>query len=67
VNVNISMLIEAAKAVRMSASERAEQRSSFVYGNTKIENEKVTRDLVDRIAANMPEPTTDPGQSDRRG
>ena len=66
-NVNISMLIEAAKAVHMDATQRAEQRSSFVYGNTKIENEKITRDLVDRIAEDVPEPTPDLGRSDRRG
>jgi len=65
--VNISMLIEAAKAVHMDAAQRAEQRNSFVYGNTKIENEKVTRDLVDRIAADMPQRAPDLERPERGG
>jgi len=33
----------------MSVSDRLAQRNSFVYGNTKVENEKVTRELVAQI------------------
>lgn len=47
---SISRLIEMAKSVHMSDEQRAEQRNSFVYGNVRIENEKVTRELVDKIA-----------------
>lgn len=35
-----------AKSVSMSESEREEQRVSFAYGNTKIENEQMTREAV---------------------
>ena len=47
---NISRLIELAKSVRMSEAQRLEQRNSFVYGNIKIENGKVTREMVEAIA-----------------
>jgi len=30
----------------MSPDQLREQRRSFVYGNTHIENERITRDLV---------------------
>ena len=54
---NISRLVEMAKGVHMSEAQRAEQRNSFVYGNTRIENEKVTRKMVDDISrgAALPE------------
>jgi hypothetical protein len=47
---SLSRMIEMAKAVRVSEDEREEQRRSFVYGNTAIENEAITRDMVDRQA-----------------
>lgn len=34
----------------MTAAEREEQRRSFAYGNTNIENERVTRRVVDEQA-----------------
>lgn len=51
---NISRLIEMAKGVHMNDAQRNEQRNSFVYGNTKIENVKVTRELVETIARKVP-------------
>ena len=47
---SISRLIELAKTIRPTESEREEQRRSFVYGNTALENDAVTRELVDRLA-----------------
>jgi hypothetical protein len=47
---NISRLIELAKSVRMNEQQRMEQRNSFVYGNIKIENDKVTREMVEDIS-----------------
>ena len=47
---SISKLIEIAKTVRMSDQQRNEQRNSFVYGNTKIENEAVTKEMVEKIS-----------------
>ena len=43
-------LIEAAKRVIMSDAEKEEQRRSFAYGNTKIENDLITRQTVDEQA-----------------
>ena len=43
-------LVEAARKVKMTDSEKAEQRISFVYGTTKIENENITREMVSKIA-----------------
>ena len=42
----LSVLIEMARAVRMSPREQEEQRRSFAYGNTKIENHRITREIV---------------------
>lgn len=52
---NLSRLVELAKGVRMNDEQRNEQRNSFVYGNTKIENVNVTRELVDEIARRLPQ------------
>lgn len=49
-NNNFSRLVEMARAIRPDASQRDEQRRSFVYGNTAIENEKITRTMVDDAA-----------------
>lgn len=50
---SLSRLVEMAKAVRCSDAQREEQRRSFVYGNTAIENEHITRDMVDRQAKDV--------------
>ena len=47
---NLSRLIEMAKSVRMSDDQAAEQRNSFVYGNTRTENPAITRELVEQTA-----------------
>ena len=44
---HLQMLIEAARSRFISADERQAQRRSFAYGNTKIENDRVTREMVD--------------------
>ena len=46
----LSALIERARSVRMSPRESEQQRRSFAYGNTKIENERITREMVDERA-----------------
>ncbi len=51
---NLSRLIELAKGVHMNDAQRNEQRNSFVYGNTKIENSSVTRELVEAISHGVP-------------
>ena len=44
---HLQMLIEAARSRTMSAEEREAQRRSFAYGNTKIENDRITREMID--------------------
>ena len=47
---SLSQLVEMARAVRMNDAQREEQRRSFAYGNTAIENENITREMVDQAA-----------------
>ncbi len=49
-------LIERAKRVAMTAADREEQRRSFAYGNTKIENDLITRETIDRQAEQIKPP-----------
>jgi hypothetical protein len=46
----LAALIEKARSVRMSPQESEEQRRSFAYGNTKIENDRITRAMIDERA-----------------
>ena len=43
---SIQMLIERAREVQMTEPQKVEQRISFAYGTTKIENDNVTREMV---------------------
>jgi len=47
-------LIERAKGIKPTEEQREHQRRSFAYGNAKTENEKVTREMVDRAAEKHP-------------
>jgi len=40
-------LVSRAQKIEMNPSELREQRRSFVYGNTHIENARITREMVD--------------------
>lgn len=46
----LEKLLERASQVKMTAGEKEEQRRSFAYGNTNIENPRITRETVDRQA-----------------
>lgn len=46
----LQTLIDAARGRTMSAAEQEAQRRSFAYGNAHIENERVTREMVDEAA-----------------
>jgi hypothetical protein len=43
---DLKELVERARQVKMTTDQIREQRQSFVYGNTHIENERITRELV---------------------
>jgi hypothetical protein len=42
----LEALIAKAQRVKMTEAQAREQRLSFVYGNTHIENERITREMV---------------------
>jgi hypothetical protein len=46
-------LLEETKKLIPTAEEREEQRRSFAYGNTKIENAHITRETVDKEAEKL--------------
>lgn len=43
-------LVEAARRIPFPSEEREAQRRSFAYGNTHIENDRITREMVDEQA-----------------
>lgn len=46
----LERLIDATKSVHLTPEDREQQRRSFAYGNTKIENSRITRGTVDEEA-----------------
>ena len=49
-NDALKNLVEAAKTAKPTPEQREAQRRSFVYGNTHLENELITREIVAREA-----------------
>jgi len=47
---NLQTLLDRSRTARMTREQREEQRRSFAYGNSKIENERVTRKMIDEEA-----------------
>lgn len=47
---DLKRLIDLARTVEMSPEQREEQRQSFAYGNTHIENQRITRETVANAA-----------------
>ena len=48
--IELEKLLERASHVKMTTDEKEQQRRSFAYGNTNIENPRITRETVDRQA-----------------
>ncbi len=57
---HLQVLLEAAKKVVLTAEQKEQQRRSFAYGNTKIENSRITREMVDRAADALGKPKGEP-------
>ena len=51
----LAVLLERARKVQMTPSEKEEQRRSFAYGNSKIENDLITKETIDRQAEEFAE------------
>jgi len=49
----LKALLEAARRVTMTSTEVEEQRRSFAYGNTHFENERITKETIERAAENL--------------
>lgn len=50
---NLNELLEKTNHVEMSPEQQEEQRRSFAYGNTNIENPRITREIVDQAAKHL--------------
>ena len=46
----LKALLRTARKIRMTSEQQEQQRRSFAYGNTKIENDRITRETIDRAA-----------------
>lgn len=44
---DLDKLAAKARKVSMTPAQEREQRRSFAFGNTKIENDRITREMVD--------------------
>ena len=42
-------LVRIARTIEMSPEQLRDQRQSFVYGNTHIENARITREMVAEV------------------
>jgi hypothetical protein len=49
----LKALLEKAKQVKMTGEQKEAQRRSFAYGNSKIENARITRETVDKEAESL--------------
>ena len=50
---DLKKLLDAAKTAQPTAEHREQQRRSFAYGNTHFENNRITRDMIDREAERL--------------
>ena len=50
---NLKNLFDKARSIRLSPEEKEEQRRSFAYGNTNIENPRITRETVNEEAEKL--------------
>lgn len=46
----LQKLIDAARPLEQSQAQAEQQRRSFAYGNTKFENDRITREMVEQQA-----------------
>lgn len=49
----LSDLLEKAREIKMTPRQIQEQRVSFVYGNTNIENDRITKQMVEDLDAKL--------------
>ena len=54
-NLQLQELIERARKIQMTPADVESQRRSFAFGNANIENDQVTRDVIDPAAEELEE------------
>ena len=52
----LAKLIEKARSIRMTPAQQEQQRRSFAYGNAGLENDLITRKMVDGEAEKLKSP-----------
>jgi hypothetical protein len=52
---DLEELIERTRKIEMTLKQLGEQRRSFAYGNTHIENERITREMVNELDSRLQE------------
>jgi hypothetical protein len=52
---DLQELIERTRKIEMTPEQIGEQRRSFAYGNTHIENERITREMVNELDSHLEE------------
>jgi hypothetical protein len=50
---DLQELIDRARKIEMTDDQLREQRRSFAYGNTHIENDRITREMVADLDARL--------------
>lgn len=58
-NDKLKPLVDAARRIEMTSEDRENQRISFAYGNTAIENERITREMIRSEAQRLTTTKTD--------
>jgi len=53
VTEQLDRLLKQARNIKMTPAQQEEQRRSFAYGNTKIENDLITREMIDEAAERL--------------
>lgn len=53
----LQQLLDETRHHVMTPEEKEEQRRSFAYGNTVIENPRITREMIDEAAEEIGAPT----------
>jgi Fic family protein len=56
---DLQELIDKARNIKMSVGEEELQRRSFAYGSAKIENNDITRDIIEQAALRLEKSTSD--------
>lgn len=52
---SLELLLQTTSGVVMTPEQKEEQRRSFAYGNTKLENDRITRETIAVAAKGLDE------------